>query len=105
MLNMIDKYDIKIINEEEEICKGLWKLKQGKDKLVIDHVITDKKCFTTIEGIHIDQNKEYAKFMIQRKESGDIKNIYSDHNIIILKVDFMTDAEGKQKESYNNKRI
>ena len=55
--------------------------------------------------MHIDQNKEYAKFMIQRKESGDIKKIYSDHNIIILKVDFMTDAEGKQKESYNNKRI
>ena len=42
---MIDKYDIKIINEEEEICKGLWKRKQGKDKLVIDYVITDKKIF------------------------------------------------------------
>ena len=42
---MIHKYDIKIINEDEEICKGLWKRKQGKDKLVIDYVIIDKKIF------------------------------------------------------------
>ena len=43
--------------------------------------------------MHIDQNKEYATFKIERKESGDIKKIYSDHNIIILKVDFMTEMQ------------
>ena len=24
LLKMIDKYDMKIVNEEQEICKGLW---------------------------------------------------------------------------------
>ena len=43
--------------------------------------------------MHIDQNKEYATFKIQRKESGDIKKIYSDHNVIILKVDLMTEMQ------------
>ena len=93
---MTNKYDMKIVNKEQEICKGLWTQEQGKDKSVIDYVITDKKYFTTIKGIHIDQNKEYATFKMQRKESGDIK-IYSDHNVIILKVDFMMQKEKRKK--------
>ena len=94
---------MKIVNKEQEICKGLWTQEQGKDKSVIDYVITDTKYFTTIKGIHIDQNKEYATFKMQRKESGDIKKIYSDHNVIILKVDFMTDAKGKRKKVITRK--
>ena len=43
LLKMIDKYDMKIVNEEEEICKGLWTREEGKDKSVIDYVVTDKK--------------------------------------------------------------
>ena len=31
--------------------------------------------------MYIDLNKKYATFHIDRKESGDIKQIYSDHNI------------------------
>lgn len=45
---------MKIVNEEQEICEGLWTRKQGKDKLVIDYVITDKKYFTTIKEMHIN---------------------------------------------------
>ena len=48
--------------------------------------------------MYIDQDKEYATFKMERKESGDIKKIYSDHNVAILKVNFMT-------ENYNNKMI
>ena len=73
LIKMIDKYDMKIVNEEQEICKGLWTRAQGKNKSVIDYVITEKKHFTTIKGMHIDENKEYATFKIERKESGDIK--------------------------------
>ena len=67
LLKMIDKYDMKAVNEEKEICKRLWTRKQGKDKSVIGYVITDKKYFTTIKGKHIDQNKEYATFKITKK--------------------------------------
>ena len=35
LIKMIDKYDMKLINEEEEICKGLWTREQGKDKSVM----------------------------------------------------------------------
>ena len=47
--------------------------------------------------MYIDQNKEYATFKIERKESGDIKKIYSDNNIIILKVHFMTECKRKKE--------
>ena len=33
--------------------------------------------------MYIDQDKEYATFKMERKESGDTKKIYSDHNVII----------------------
>ena len=54
---MIDKYDMQKLNEEQEVCKGLRRREQGKDKSVTDSVITDKKYFITIKGMHIDQNK------------------------------------------------
>ena len=68
LIKMIDKYNMKILNEEQEICKGLWTREQGKNKSWIDYVITDKKYFTTIKGMHIDQNKEYATFKIKEKK-------------------------------------
>ena len=55
LLKMIDKYYMKIVNKEQEICEGLWTQEQGKDKSVIA-VVTDKTYFTTTKGMHIDQN-------------------------------------------------
>ena len=53
LIKMIDKCDMKLVNEEEEICKGLWAREQGKDKSEIDYVITDKKTFHNHKsGVH-----------------------------------------------------
>ena len=101
---MIDKYDMKLVNKEQEICKGLWTREQMKDKPLIDHVITDKKYFTTIKGMYIDQNKEYVTFKIERKESGDIKKKYSDHNVIILKVEFMTEMQKEKRKKIKQEK-
>ena len=86
---------MEIVNEEQEICEGLWTREQGKDKSVIDYVITDKKYFTTIKGMHIDWNKEYAA----ESGSGDIKKIYSDHKVMILKVDWW---QGRKRKKERN---
>ena len=104
LIKMIDKFEMKLVNEKEEICKGLWTREQGKDKSVIDFVITSKKCFTTITGMYIDQNQEYATFKIERKESGDIRKIYSDHNVIILKVDFKTEMQKKKERKLQQQK-
>ena len=53
LIKMIDKYDMKLVNEKEEICKGLWTREQGKDKSEIDNVIADKKTFHNHKrGVH-----------------------------------------------------
>ena len=79
---MIDKYDMKMADKEQEICKGLWTREQGKDKSVIDYMTTDKKYFITITGMYIYQTKEYATFKIERKERRDIKKKPSTHPLI-----------------------
>ena len=81
-VKMIYKYDMKIVNREQEICKGLWTREQGKDKSVIDYMTTDKKYFITITGMYIYQTKEYATFKIERKERRDIKKKPSTHPLI-----------------------
>ena len=65
-------------------------------------MITDKKYSIIIKGLHIDQNKEYGLFKMERKEGGDIKKIYSDHNVIILKVEFITEMQKKKERNYRN---
>ena len=42
LIKMIDKHDMKIVEDEQVICKGLWTRRQGKDKPVIDYVIKIK---------------------------------------------------------------
>ena len=44
---MIDKYDMKIVNKEQEICKGLWTRGQGckesKDYVIIQKIFYNHK--------------------------------------------------------------
>ena len=54
LIKMINKHVMKIVDDGQLICKGLWTRRQGKDKSVIDYVITDEKHFTTIKGMHIE---------------------------------------------------
>ena len=41
LIKMSDKCDMKIVNKEQEIYKGLWAKEQGKDKPAIDYVMKD----------------------------------------------------------------
>ena len=43
IIKLVDKEDMVILNEESEICKGLWTTEQAKEKSVKDYVITDKE--------------------------------------------------------------
>ena len=43
IVKLVDKQDKVILDEESEICKGLWTREQGEENSVIDYVITNKK--------------------------------------------------------------
>ena len=49
-VKMIYKYDMKIVNREQEICKGLWTREQGKDKSVTDLLTADKNILEPQKG-------------------------------------------------------
>ena len=44
----------------------------------ISNLLCDKrqKKFTTLKGIYINENKEYATFKIKKKKSGGLKDIF-----------------------------
>ena len=52
--------------------------------------------------MHIDQNKEYATFKIERKESGDIKNIFRSQHYNTESRLHDRDEKEKKKKNYNN---
>ena len=62
IIELVDKQDMVMLNEESEICKGLWTREQGKDKSVIDYVITNKENLKKIRKMIIDENKEFATY-------------------------------------------
>ena len=65
------------INGESNKCEGLWIREQGEEKSIIDYVITTK--------VEIQGTKQCRK-------------IYSDHNAIMLNMDFISKMEAKGKK-------
>ena len=88
-----------ILNEESEICKGLWTREQGKEKSVIDYVITNKENLQKIRKMIIDENKEYATYRTERQQD-QVRKTYSDHNVILLEIDYITKLESSKQINF-----
>merc|ERR1712096_377167 len=57
----------------------------------------------TIKEMRIDEDKENATFKLEKKEK-EVKKVYSDHNVIIVKIDFVTDLQQEQKKKVITKK-
>ena len=58
IVKLVDKQDKVILDEESEICKGLWTREQGEENSVIDYVITNKETLQKRRKLIFDENKE-----------------------------------------------
>ena len=74
---LVEKQNMCIVNGESNKCEGLWTREQGEEKSIIDYVITTK--------VEIQGTKQCRK-------------IYSDHNAIMLNIDFISKMEAKGKK-------
>ena len=104
IVKLVDKQDMVILNEQSEICKGLWTREQGKDKSAIDHVITNKENLQKIRKMIIDENKEYATYRTERQQD-QVRKTYSDQNVILLEIDYITKLDSCKQtnfKEYNN---
>ena len=57
---MIQKENMSLVNADKHRCKGLWTREQGKEKLVIDYVMTNTEYLNSTKDMIIDKTKEYA---------------------------------------------
>ena len=83
-----------ILNTVKEKCKGVWTRVQGEEKFIIDYVLTDASSANTVKEMKIDEKKQYELHKLD-KNTATNKNrkVYSDHNSILINLDFETPTE------------
>ena len=96
IIKLVEKQDMVILNEESEMYKRLWTREQGKEKSVIDYLITNKDNLQRIRKMIIDENKEFATYRTECQQDQVIKT-YSDHNVILLEIDYITKLESSKQ--------
>ena len=82
-----------IINEEKEISKGLWTRVQSRERSILDCVLTNNKLLSTVIEMIVDENKQCSVFKLEKTGK-----TYSDHNVILLKLDLITAIEKQKKK-------
>ena len=94
----MEKQNLCIVNGESTKCEGIWTREQGEEKSIIDHIITTKKDLNIIKTMKIDEEKEFGIYKAEIQGTKQCKKIYSDHNAIMLNVDFISKMEAKGKK-------
>ena len=95
---LVEKGNLAIVNVESNKCESLWTIEQGEEKSVIDYVITTKRYLNTIKTIKINEEKEFGIYKVERQGTKQCRKIYSDHNAIMLNIDFISKVEAKDKK-------
>ena len=105
MERLVEKQNLCIVNGESTKCEGIWTREQGEEKSIIDHIITTKKDLNIIKTMKIDEEKEFGIYKAEIQGTKQCKKIYSDHNAIMLNVDFISkmEAKGKKKNHYKKR--
>ena len=81
LLKIVQKENMSLVNVDKHIFKGLWTREQGKEKSVIDYVMTNTEYLNSIKEMIIDETKEYATYRLDQHNQ-DLKKTYSNHNVI-----------------------
>ena len=92
----MEKGNLCIGNGESDKCKDLWTREQGDKKSVIGYVITTKRDLNAIKTMKIDVEKAFGIYQVERQGTKQCRKIYSDHNAIMLNIDFISKTEVKE---------
>ena len=94
-----------ILNTVKEKCKGVWTRVQGEEKSITDYVLTDASSANTVKEMKIDEEKQYGLHKLD-KNTATNKNrkIYSDHNSILINLDFETPTEEQRLKKIITKK-
>ena len=82
----------------QQIWRDRWTREQGEEKSIIDYVITTKRDLNTIKSMKIDEQKEFGIYKVEIQGAKQSRKIYSDHNAVMLDIDFICKMEAKGKK-------
>ena len=112
-MKLANKENMIILNTVKEKGKGVWTRRrvQREEKSITDYVLTDASSANTVKEMKIDEEKQYGLHKLD-KNTATNKNrkIYSDHNSILINLDFDTPIEEERpkkiitKEGYKRYR-
>ena len=93
-LKLANKENMIILNTVKEKCKGVWTRVQGDEKSIIDYVLTDVSSAKTVKEMKIHEEKQYGLHKLDKNTAPNENiKIYSDHNSILINLDFETPNE------------
>ena len=78
-------------------CEDPSTREEGEENSVLDYVITAKRDLNTIK-IKIDLQKEFGMYKVERQGTKQWRKIYSDHNAIVLNINFISKMKTKDKK-------
>ena len=65
---------------------------QGKERAVLDYVLTNIKLLSTITEMITDENKRYGVFKLEKS-----RKTYSDHSALLVKLNLISEIEKQKK--------
>ena len=65
---------------------------QGKERAVLDYVLTNIKLLSTITEMIIDENKRYGVFKLEKS-----RKTYSNHSALLVKLNLISEIEKQKK--------
>ena len=78
---------------------------QGEEKSIIDYFLTDRTIAKTIKEMKIDGEKQYGLHKLEKNTAtNESKKIYSDHNSILINLDFETPTEEQRPKKIITKK-
>ena len=94
-----------ILNSVNEKCKGVWTRVQGEEKSITDYVLTDASSANTVKEMKIDEEKQYGLHKLDKNTAtNENRKIYSDHNSILINLDFETPTEEQRLKKIITKK-
>ena len=78
---------------------------QGEEKSIIDYVLTDASSAITVKEMKKDEEKQYGLHKLDKNTAtNENRKIYSDHNSILINLDFETPTEEQRLKKIITKK-
>ena len=88
-----------------EHCQRKVQRMQGEEKSITDYVLTDASSANTIKEMKIDEEKQHGLSKLEENTAtNENEKIYSDHNSILINLDFEIPTEEQRPKKIITKK-